>query len=251
MSALLTWGLVGFLSGLVVFLAVPILAGPMLGAERRAGLANRYYALAMIALDRAMLVRRAHSGYDLVHSSFDAEKEAEEVTLSGETRHFKDTASLMSRFANRPFGLAWEPVDRIIDPMAAELGEFDEQQGEEFGNEMDVAAAVNDQGEVTGTETLVRGRVNIPQTERVVDPSKWLGLLTGDGSPGDGETGEEFVRKSQLPYATRDVIGTMTIIMAWGAGFVMTWFAFQQGSGSSVDVTSKVALMVDVMGVLA
>jgi len=64
------WLWVGILFGLVCYLAVPILVGPLLSAGKQQWLLRTYMAQAMMALDRGGLVDLEGAGFELVHWSY-------------------------------------------------------------------------------------------------------------------------------------------------------------------------------------
>lgn len=234
---LFLWGTVGFMTGIVMFLAVPILLGPNLPAKYRNKLAQPYFGLCMLAMERALLVRRKHSGWSLVSCSYDAEKEAEKAAIGGEEMHFEDPFDFMSRLKKRPFGVAWEPFPGILDPVAAEIGEMDERASESVGDEMELVL-----GDGEETETVIRNHVRLPGNERLVDLVHTLQLMLGDGSPKDPSKAWEYTKKSQSGYSTRDIMGVMTWILAYGAGAGMVWFIVSQGGNMSRAVGTGVTL---------
>lgn len=241
--SLVLWGIVGFMLGVVAFLAVPILVGPMLRANWRNKMAQPYFGLCMLAMERALLVRRKHSGWSLVSCSYDAEHEAEKATVGGEVVHFEDPFDFMTRLKKRPFGLAWESFPGILDPVAAEVGEMDDRATEQVGDELELEIG-NGDGEDTIPETVVRNHVRLRGKESLVDLVHTLPLMSGGTSPKSPFKMREFVKKSQSGYSTRDIMGVMTWILAYGAGAGMVWFIVSQGGNVSRAVGTGVTLAI-------
>jgi hypothetical protein len=218
---LLVWGVVGLLLGVVCFLAVPVLVGPMLPASWRQQIAHFYGTLWTMALDRGGFVGRKTAGIDLAHSSYDAELEREKVGLDGEDLYYKDPAGRMARLYNRPIGLFPEDADVIISPVDCALGRADERAEKEHGN--------GSVFEIEGSaRQFIRDQVLLSRTREVVSIRDVVPLLTNAASPKLPETAETYVKHSQSGFGSRDIVGLMTMGTLWVIGFGLTWFAFTQ-----------------------
>lgn len=231
---MLVWGVVGVLLGVVGFLAVPVLLGPMLPARYRQKIANFYGVLWTIALDRGGFVGRKSAGIDLAHSGYDAELEREKLPLDGEDLYYKDTAGRMLRLYNRPIGLFPEDADVIVSPVDCALARADERAEREHGN----GTTLEVEGE--GAHQFIRDQVRLPEGRESVHIRDVVSLLTNAASPKLPDITETYVEHSQSGYGTRDIVGLMTMATLWVIGFGLTWFAFTQvdkvstGGGGSV-----------------
>ncbi len=228
--------------GLLVFLAGPLLISPSLSRERRTKLANWYFEQSMAGYRRATLVKRKLAGYDLVPTSFNGERRREKVSVDGETHYIDDPLDYMSRLCKKPFGIVKEGRPIFVHPELAEAGEAIKARDERGDREIQL-------------EEERKPRFNrhalIPDGIRLVDWSKLSTVLTGDGNSQDADKVDEYVEKSQAGYKSRDVLATMTFLIAYAAGGGMAWFIWSNtGSSNESTVTVPMMIMFDVAGVL-
>jgi hypothetical protein len=239
----LIWGVVGLLAGLVCFLAVPVLVGPVLPPAWRQRVGDFYGALWTMALDRGGFVGRKSGGIDLAHSAFDAELEREKVPLDGEDHYYKDPGGRMSRLYNRPIGLWPEDGDLTVSPLDCALGRADERAAREYGNENVV--------EVDGeAQQFIRDQVHLPRQREAVQIRDVLPILTNAASPKLPDITETFVEHSQSGFGSRDIVGLMTMGILGAMGFGMTWFAFTQVDKVAPAGGVTVPIAMDMLGVM-
>lgn len=235
MSALL-WAIAFVWVGIGLYIVTPILMVPSLSRARRNAVANHYFKMAMLVLDRALLIARRHGGYSLVPSSYDASLESEKVKLGDETLHFEDPYEFTTSLHNRRFALADEERNVIINPRLAELGErfFD------FYHEGEHEVPVEDPD---GRESVAFTSVfSIPKHPRMVNlrEAKWM--IPGSSSPKIVEVGLDYVEKSQLAYKSRNYVDLMIGLMAFGLGFALpvasAWLGITGGGSPEIPGVS-------------
>lgn len=215
----LLWATVFGMAGLLAFIGLPLLVGPSLDVERRHGIARRYFKLCMVALDRGGIIERKHGGVDLVGSKFDPKKQAEKVSIGGKTGHFEDRHGLMSRFMHRPFFSVHESSNVVLSPILAEIGEKERERVENGRAEFEL-----EDGSKGFSSHLV-----VPDAERFVSLKNAIWILPGSADPFLGDLAEEFVRKSQLGFNTRNVIEIMTGVVVFGVCFGIVALAMKYG----------------------
>lgn len=232
----LLWAVVGLLSGVLIFIATPILVGPYLGVGSRQRILDFYVSMAMVACGRAQLLRRLHGGHTIRASEYDSKHEAEKFSLGGETKHAEDVANLMSRLHNKPFGMVYEDSNVIVDPLHAEAGEIHSEQ---------VAAGKHQATErVTGEDGETRERevytpdLPIPEATRLVDLVHISSLVPGSAKLGDTEQAEEYVKISLEGFKSASTMEYMIVLMGFGVGFGVVFLAMSQGG----SITSSVSL---------
>lgn len=234
---ILIWGVVCFLTGFVGFLAPPIIVGPMLPLEHRKRYGDLYFAQAFAALRRGMIMRRLHSGYELVASSFDGEKSAEKVALGDANLFYRDFAGKMSRAYKYPFGLVTEKKNTVVDPKLAEVGEL-EQQRVENGEHL----------QETRDGFVANTTLSVPKVMRIVDVAAANAAVPKSASPKLPETVEDYIQKSQQGFNTKSVIDMMAFITAFGVGFGLMWLAAEVGTtavgGGGGSVTMPMVITV-------
>lgn len=242
MMSTILYALSFFGIGLLIFLAGPLMIATSLDRERRTKLANWYFDQAMASYRRATLVERKLAGYDLVPTSFDGERRREKVTVDGETHYIDDPLNYMSRLRKKPFGIVKEGRPIYVHPDLAEAGECIKERDERGDREFHV------EGE---TKPRFSRHVRVPDGIRLVDWSKLRTVFTGDGNSQDPEKVDEYVEKSQAGYKSRDIVATMTLMIAYAAGGGMAWFIKSNTSNSTEStVTVPMTIFVDVAGVL-
>lgn len=237
MAGLLTWGILAFLLGFLAFLGTPVLVAPMLPVERRQDVTNRYYALAMQAFRRTLLMRREHSGYALVSSAFDTSRQKEKVSVGDDTYHYGDPQNWMTRVHTRPFGLVIEGRDLILHPMVADIGHKAALRDARGDRELVHT------DEETGQKTrLFNPHVRLPAGLTAPDINYAKGPVPHEGTPKDPTTAEENTRKSQLPYKKKDVIAATSLMIAFAAGGGLAWAVITNAGGAIPDNGVSVGL---------
>jgi len=235
--AALPWAIAFLFLGIATYLVVPVAIAPYLELRWRNKLAQHYFNIAMLALDRGMLIARKHGGYSLVPSSYDASMEAEKVTIGDENFHFEDPLEFSGSLKSRRFSLADEVRNVINTPRLAELGEEFYHFYHESENQIQTE---NDEGEQYEAYT---GVLSIPEAPRMVNIRNARRLFPGSASPKLAESVKDDIKKSQLGYKSRNYVDLMIGLVALGVGFgmiVLADYAVGLGGGGgqvpSVDV---------------
>lgn len=198
---------------------------------------QHYIGTSLGLLGRALAIKRKHGGWWLKKSSFDAKYGKERTSINGETQHFDDPESLMSRMYGWPFGVAHEKSGTITTPRYAELGEVlrDRVREGSLFYEHD-------------GETYVNGYVRVADDDdRLVNIDHALALMTGDAQPNTTDWAEEITVKSQSVFESGNLVDYVGGLAAFGVAFGAVWFATQVGSnGGSGGSTISIG-MVDLM----
>lgn len=233
----LLWGVVGILSGILIFIATPILAGPSLGVGARQRILDAYTSMAMVAFGRAQLLRRLHGGYTIRASEYDSKHEAEKFSLGGEAKNAEDVANLMSRLHNKAFGMVYEDSNVVIDPMHAEVGEFHSEHVA-AGNHTAVEKVTDQDGETREREVYTPD-LPIPSKTRLVDLVHISSIVPGSAKLGDTEQAEEYVKISLEGFKSASTMEYMIVLMAFAVGFGVVFLAMSQGGSltSTVNMT--------------
>jgi len=236
------WLWVGILFGLVCYLAVPILVGPLLSAGKQQWLLRAYMGQAMTALDRGGLVDLEGAGFELVHWSY---ADGWNKLSLGDTEHrINDPGALMGRLHNRQFGFAREGVDKVLRPSTALVAEADKKATQTHGETAELMVQTQSgQQAVTG----ILGRVRVPETPQLVSFRHAPEFLSHSGDSRLPELTETYIKHSMSGYGSRDAVAMMAFVISGAAGAGLGWFFTQQGAGGSIDVTSSVPIMLDVL----
>lgn len=242
----LLWAVVGLLSGVLLFIATPIIVGPRLGASNRQRILDFYAEMAMVAFGRAQLLRRLHGGHTIRASEYDSKHEAEKFSLGGETKHAEDVANLMSRLHNKAFGMVYEDSNVIIDPLHAEAGEFHSEQV--AAGKHQAAERVTDENGETREREVYTPDLPVPKVTRLVDLAHISSLVPGSAKLGDTEQAEEYVKISLEGFKSASTMEYMIVLMGFGVGFGVVFLAMSQGG--SITSTVSLSLMPAPTGVL-
>jgi len=219
----------GLVLGVIAYFLVPIVVARVL-PDRFEAVRAHYERTAMGWLERGLLIKRKHGGWILKRTSFDAAVGKEKTTINGETRHFEDVETLMSRFRGYPLGLAHESSGTIMTPRYAELGEAlrdRAREGRLFHDE--------------DGETYVNGWVRIAdRDDRLVNLDHALPLMSGSADAGTTEWSAEITKLSQAPFKSGSIVDYLGGVVAFGVAFGAFWLASEVGGGGGgggVDVT--------------
>ena len=236
--SLILWCTGFFFLGMVLCVGIPILVGPQLPREVRQKWADTWAKLTMRTFDRAMLIRRKHGGYDLVASKFDSEKRGEKMNVNGNEKIATDPNTQMKLWKKKKFGMLYEKSDIITGPKVAELG----KKGDEFvrsGENM-----IEQEGQKFFSTTL-----SVDNVWRFCDLASMYHAAAGSADPGDSETAETYTELSQAGFKSANLMDTIPLLLAFGAG-VLAVFGLMQARSGGVGGGVRMPMMIDVMGVL-
>lgn len=216
------WTLVGLGFGILGFLALPIMLGPALPAQQAERLAAYYDRLAMKTAERLVNVRRQIGAYSPSPSSFDPSKEAEKVSLDGETHHFADEVGVLGTYHDRPFGFALEGLGVIIDPFIASMTDY-ERPREESGDWL----RENDEGELESVP-----EVEIPEQKVMPELRNAAYMIPGERSSKDPELASSYYQIAEALFGRSRVVDVMLVaIIPYAVGGILMFIALQYGSG--------------------
>lgn len=225
------WFVLAIMLGGILVCVAPIVVGPMLDLDRRTKLGRKFGHAAMFAYGRAVLVRRKHGGHALKGSKFDSEKEAEQLTIGGEKKHFEDPNTVMQLLENKKFACAYERSEILTSPKLADIG----RAAREFrdGGHHSVRVPVQDPetGEVAGEQTMFSTVLPLDVRERMVDLADAFSIAPGSLAPGDAETAEEYTKISQQGFQSADLMTTIQFLTAYGVGALAAYMVVESGHG--------------------
>lgn len=223
----LIWAAVFFLSGIAIYLVLPVALAPILPWRVRKGLSGWYYRQAAAVGNRLQIVERDHGTHTLLTTNYRAEW-GDEGVLDDETGHWRDNGNHMGRFHGRPMGLVSERYDVVAHPRHCEIGREHRRLAERGMDEVELTLR---QGEDTMNVLAAEMRAALPTQPRAVSAHDIEGVLGDSGGPRLGETSYEYAKKSQSRFGKRNVVEIMTFVLAYGASFGMMWF-FAEQSGA-------------------
>jgi hypothetical protein len=223
----LIWAAVFFLSGVAIYLVVPVLVGPVLPRRARDALAHWYYRQAAAVGNRLQIVERDHGTHTLLATNYRAEW-GDEGVLDDEKGHWRDNGNHMGRFYGRPMGLVSERFDVVAHPRHCEIGRVHRRLAERGRDELELTLQ---QGGEAVTVLAQEIRAALPSEPRAVSAHDIEGVLGDSGGPRLGETSFEYAKKSQSRFGKRNVVEVMVFVLAYAASFGMMWF-FAEQSGT-------------------
>lgn len=231
-----------FMTGLTLFFVVPVFLGGFLPQRGRQYIGDVYTKMAMTAIDRGTVVIRDHGGLDLVPMRFDVDKEAEEVTLDGETEHITDDFNVIGWLYNRQFGIADESASVFTDCLWSEIGSLVAKHRTEgrLTRQVKVKTDGGDGEERVELRTQMSDILPLDTESRLIWPGSVRKTVGGNRRPTDGETAYEQGEKSQEGFHRSVSIGQATAIgIAFGLGGVLVWFIANYGNAATnVDSTT-------------
>ena len=241
----IVWVLIAFSLGLLIYLAVPIVAmsAPI---KLRKKVGEFYLQMAARALKQFAFVRRVLSGYDVKPISVDDEQKLLKNTLSSNTLgddeefRFKDPDNRIKRLYNKPVAMAYEEVPAAIDPELAEIGKAtqhkQDNEGLQSGDPADGKAAVT-----------VDPYVTLPSSLQLVDPIDVFNLVPNSVNPENVKTTEQLTKKRFEKYGSRiDAMQLMSGVTGFllgiggavGAAYVRS--NLLDGGGGGGDISNPV-----------
>lgn len=230
----------GMFAGVVLFYAIPMATKP-LEWEQKEGILDFYMSMSMSALGRALLIERSHGlmSYVLKRSRLDAAVTGEMVKLGGEVKRWRDPENLMTSLYGRPFGLAHEDRDTIVDARMCHLGKQYKKlkRSGEWTYEADGEQLRKAYFEMTEGTHLVRINDVLPIVQTRAPPS-----LT--------ERLEVYVEKGQSMFDDVTPLEMLPWLAGLGAGTGLMWMASKAAeSTSGGDVTLPLQAGMGLLGV--
>lgn len=198
---------------------------------------QRYFAMAMGILSRAVLVRRENGGYWLRASSSENGME-----VVGD-QDWKDELGVMGRLYGRPFGLAHGKRRIIYTPWLAEVGEFFARRDQDGKQSYHV-----------GGDYYENGYVEVPWgDDRAVDADGILALLWRSGDPEQNSRIDDFVEWGQELF-TESALGdwlkpVLAFLVVYGGMFAIRYLTTELlgGSGGPSSTPQPLFLLLEVM----
>lgn len=241
----LVWSIVAAMLGLLVYIAIPMLAGS-LPVQLRQKIGQFYFKLAARSLKQFAFVRRILSGYDVYPIEVDDEQKLMKVTLSSSmvgddnTYPFKDPDNRIGRLMNKPIALTYELVPAAVDAELSELGHW---IGEKANND-----GLNHGDMQTDDTVTVDPYVKLENNQRLIDPIDAHELVPNAVDPENVKSAEEKTKKRFEKYgggpgAAEIMTGLMGFAAGVGAILVLEYFMSEViggggGSGDLPDVPS-------------
>lgn len=197
----IVWVLIAFSLGLLIYMAVPIVAmSAPIKIRKKVG--NFYLQMAARALKQFAFVRRVLSGYDVKPISVDDEQKLLKNTLSSNTLgddeeyRFKDPDNRIKRLFNKPVAMAYEEVPAAIDPELAEIGKAAQRKQDNEGLQSGDPSEGKD-------AVTVDPYITIPSSLQLVDPIDVFNLVPNSVNPENVKTTEQLTKKRFEKYGSR------------------------------------------------
>lgn len=226
-----------FMLGIITFFGLGV-AARALPWHLAKTVADTYVGMGMACLGRGLLIQRAHGGLTLKKTTFDSSVSGEKARISGNIKQWSDPHNMMSRFQGRPFGLAHETSNTILDArtlaLARRFRELDRRGEWEVDGRFRAFFHV-EEGDSTD----------------LVDIADGLSVVQHSEAPGLVDRLKEFVRKSQMMFNAPRLMQHSAWLIALGVGFGLMFLANRLADTSGGSTGSPIPLTVafDVMGV--
>jgi len=227
---LLLWLVLGWFLGILVFFTGGFATLP-LGADRRNWAANYYSRLAAKLMSRMGLIERG-TGYDIVKTSHDPEKNADGFRLGDKQGHVSNETGLLSTLHKKPFGMIGPPDEDVAVYESPELGELGEIESHRL-----------EQGEL---EDGYEEHVTLdPQRPMVRLREYGRRMIPGSRTLWDLDETVDLYKQSQALFKQANATDYMILIVAYSVGALLTWLIVTNAGGavpSSVDVPSMMLM---------
>lgn len=220
-----------FFLGIIIFAFMPVYT---LGYT-----SDWFIELAMNAVGRAILLKRANAGFTLKASRYNSEDGTEQISVSGQTYDFEDPHGYMSRFKKKPFGLAHEKRGTIITPRECDMGR-------KLADHKREGTLRDDGGRYRKYFAFEPGRA-------LVNVDHALNVIQGSAKPTLATTVKEYVKKGQLGFNTSRAMTYGIWLMMFGVGAGTPWLlnkVKETGGGGLGNPIPGMAHLPDVVGVL-
>lgn len=243
------WGAVGFLSGILAFVGVPILLGPILPIRYRQRIIDMYGSLMTMAFDRCLVVPREVQGLDLMSSHYDPKLGREAVEIGDEERAWRDPGNRLGRLYGRPFAIAPAFSEVLVDVLDCAMAECDARADDEHGTTDEVSIPTAD-GPTTVEATRLETALPTGACAWPVGGIRHIKNSESDSSAADRTV--QVVENSQAGYKSRSVVDYMVPLIFALAGGILGWFLKTQGGniGGALPIDGS-SFLIDVVGVLA
>lgn len=220
---MLLWVIVGWLTGILAYFTGGLFALlPQCEDDLRNTVANYYSKMAMKLLGRSALVERG-TKFDIFRTSHDADKNADKVTIDGNTGHVSNETGLLSVLHKQPFGLVPPPEEDIgvyVSPEIAELGRVETERREQ-------GTLRNDGGGYEYNVSLPERRPLVKLRENA------RRIVRGCRSLWDLDETVELYQQSQSGFVSTQTQQFMILIVAYGAGALLTWLIVTNAGGAA------------------
>lgn len=242
----------GFMFGLVTLLTGWLAAG-FLNLEWRQTLGDVYLNMAAVAMDRPTIAARSYGALDMVARQYDNQKNADEVTLDGDTAHLPDglQTSGQLRQGSKTFALAMDRPGIMTSPLWAEVGKQFARMRK--GAQLQETVTLGE-GENATTVPVKSDYIPLDPSPTMVNLRDTAGVLAGSYEPSNAEDGYTYGQKSQEGFT--EAISTKQALIIGGmfaVGGLMVFVIARYGGGGgggTPDVGSVLPGMVQALGVM-
>jgi len=105
---IVTWALIGLIVGAASYVLIPWALALLGGVEMRDSVGRYFIKQMQTVLGDSALIARQQGGVSLTSVSFDADFDADRVTVAGKAGHLTDSLNVKSRLAGEGFGIGLE-----------------------------------------------------------------------------------------------------------------------------------------------
>lgn len=261
MIAVISWGMVGLLLGILVFVAAPLLAamvddsalGDRYAGAFRAVVSAPYFAMSMKSYDRVLAEISPHNDLSLRATSFDDSDQAESVPDGEREEKYADGRGVSARLKGRPLRLGFSNSAFTFHPLDAIVGRALDRIDTEGRRWQEFEVNARTDGGRRNGDTATRTVVAHSAHAALPDSNTLEGLnlqhawttMVESHDPGDMYKTERHVEKSQAGYTTRDYVEMAGILIACGAGALAAWVIYSNtgNAESSVTLPSTILLV--------
>lgn len=227
---ILLWFTLGILLGILFYFG-GLLALPF-GAGKRDTAANYYTAIAQKLIGSSVLIERG-TGYDIFSSSHDTDKNADEVSIDGQTAHVSNETGLKSTLAKKPFGLVPPPEEDIAVYVSPEIGEFGEIETDR-----------REHHELRDPEGRYDPDVTLPDKRPMVKLRRHArAMIPGSRSLWDLSETVELYKQSQKGFADPQTMQFMLLFIAYGLAALASWIIATNAGGAAPTNVNVPSLM--------
>lgn len=202
-----------YMIGLVGVAFLPAMVRP-LSWQRKQSVIQTFTNMAVSTLGRGLMLKREHGGLKLVKTRFDTRigSGAEVAKIGGEKKHWKDPENLMSTFHGKPFGLAHESRNVIVDARRCYLARLYTDLKDNHDWELQIDG-----------ETYKRAFFGVDAERALVAIEDAVPVIQGSADPGLADRVEEYGRIGNSLYNSTQMLQGVKFLMTFGGIFLLMW----------------------------
>lgn len=222
----ITWGIVGWLVGILGFFVGGILVAPFVSPEKVNSIASWYDKIAIKISGLSGIMDRG-SKFDILSGTHKSGLNADEYKLDDKIIHVTNETGLRSTMHTEPFGLIAPPEDdrsTYVSPELAEFGEF-EARREENGTLTDETGQYIDE-------------ITLPEVRPLVQLQDFAArLVPGTRSMQDLDETIDLYQQSQSLFGQSKVEDLLVFLGGYVVGSILIWIIMTNAGGTIPDTS--------------